>query len=161
MDNKLEFYTSKKRMLKLIVICTIITLIGIYCINVDNLIINIVGFINLMMGLSGVLIGSYNIVINKPQLIISELGIEHKKITKKAILWYEISDAKIIKDKNQQILLIEHNGKIKLNRFKFIFKKTAKSDLKRNIIKINIDQLKIDYNRITQFLNYKLNKNVG
>jgi hypothetical protein len=160
MENKLEFYTSKRRMIKLIFICSIITLIGMYCAKSNILIINIIGVLNLIMGVSGIVIGLYNFIKHEPQLTLTESGINHKKITKKMIFWSEILNVKICKESTQNILVLELKGDISLDRFKYIFKKTAKSDLEKKHIKINIDPLVIDYDKLNSFLSLKLNKNI-
>ncbi|NRR92401.1 hypothetical protein HSX10_12560 [Winogradskyella undariae] len=158
MENKLEFYTSKGRITKLILSSSIITIIGISCINSDLLIIDIIGFLNLILGLLGISLGLYNLLDNSPQLILTDIGIEHKKITKKMISWNDISKAEIKKERNNHMIVLKQKGNINFDKFKYLFKKTAKSQLKNNIIKLNIEQLVVDYPKLNAFLNSKLNK---
>ena len=155
MEKKLEFYTSKGRMIKLIILSSIITIIGALCTKSGLIIIDIIGFLNLILGTSGILIGVYNFLDNRPQLILSDLGIEHKKITKKIIYWDEISRTEISNEKGNNNIILNYKGNLNLDQFKYIFKKTAKSQLKNNVIKLNIEQLTIDYSKLNSFLDSK------
>jgi hypothetical protein len=157
MENRLEFFTSKRRMLKLIVISSIIILIGFFCTKSDKIIIEVIGYLNFVLGISIVSIGLYNLFDNSPQLILTDSGIEHKKITKNVISWSEISNAEITKEKNNNIIILYPKGNLSLDNFKFIFRNTAKFQIKKNIIKLNIQQLEIDYSKLNSFLHSRLN----
>jgi len=161
MENKLEFHTSKKKMIKLIFISSIITFIGINCLNSNNWAIELIGYLNLFIGIPSIIIGLYNFTDNRPQLILTDLGIKHRKITKNIIPWNRISKAEITQEKNQSVLILEQKEKINLTDFHYIFQKTAKTDLNKNIIKLNIEQLIIDYSKLNHYLILKLKKNVG
>ena len=158
MENKLEFYTSKRRMFKLIFISAIIILIGFFCTQSDKIIFEVIGYLNFMIGVSAMIIGVYNLFDNSPQLILTDSGIEHKKITKNLIPWNAILNAEIRKERNNHIIILYQKGNVSLDKFKYIYRKTAKFQLKGNIIKLNIEQLEIDYPKLNGFINSRFNQ---
>ncbi len=157
MENKLEFYSSKRKLMKSILFSSMIIIIGISCLDSDLLIIIILGYLNLILGAVSLVINLYHLLNHKPQLIVSDLGIEHKKITKQMILWSAISKAEIKKEKNNLLLVLNPKGQVNLEDFKYLFRKTAQSQLKNNLIKLNIEPLAIDHSKLSHFLSSKLN----
>lgn len=161
MENNLKFYISKLRMAKLILISMLILVIGIFGIKSEFSLFYVIGLINFFIGFLGILVGVYNLIKDKPILIINNEGIAHKKITKKPIPWDIIHEAKLINVKNQKILSIKKVDNSKFSDFKYLFKKTSNLSEENGIINLNIDQLNVDENILFKYLNEKIEKTYG
>lgn len=148
-------------MAKLTLISMLILVIGIFGIKSEFSLFYVIGLINFFIGFLGILVGVYNLIKDKPILIINNEGIAHKKITKKPISWDIIHEAKLINVKNQKILSIKKVDNSKFSDFKYLFKKTSNLSQENGIINLNIDQLNVDENILFKYLNEKIEKTYG
>ncbi|WP_376894784.1 STM3941 family protein [Bizionia sediminis] len=145
-------------MFKLLLLASVIIVFGLVCIRATNYMLIAIGILNLFLGVVGIFVAVYNLIDKTPQLILSEAGIIHQKITKKPILWRDISEVTITKRGNNHVLIVTQKGHTNRADFKYLFRKTAKSKLKNNIIPLNLDSLAIDYPKLHKFLDFKLGK---
>ncbi len=115
----------------------------------------VIGIINLFIGFLGTMIGFYNLINNKPILIINDDGIEHKKITEKPIPWNIIQKARLINLKNRKFISIRKIDNSKYDNFKLLFKKTSFLSHENSTINLDISQLNVDEKIIIKYLNEK------
>lgn len=153
---ELKFYIANKSTVRLIISSIIIFFIGHRCIKSDLLFINILGYLNLFVAAaSSITAMSFHLKIKKPQLILSENGIQFHPITKGNISWKGFDDYKIYKERNNQILELKFDSALENYNFKYFYKKTAKKYLKEGIIKMNINLLNVDIESLKTYLNVR------
>jgi predicted membrane channel-forming protein YqfA (hemolysin III family) len=152
MKNTLEFYISKRQILTLILFGIALVLLGLFCIKSPSSVISSIGCITILIGVIGIMIGGYHFVIRNPRLILSDRGVEDKRITKKIILWDEITTAVITEEKGQKSLQVKFKTGVKRDRFKLLYRISGKKNLENNTVKFNLDILQVDYQLLNAFL---------
>ncbi len=157
MNQSLSFNFSKRKLLKLILISTLINVIGYFGIQSDNSFFYVVGLLNLLIGSSCFLISVYQLLDLQPVMTLTNEGVYHKQITKVIIPWEAIFEAEVVQHKNQVLLslTVKRNFDLKSN-LRFLFKKTANFKQGEEKINMNITQLKVNRDSLTNFLIQKI-----
>ncbi len=140
----LKFYISRIKMFKLLLVSAFIAYLGIYSIKSNSLIINIIGVLNIIIGFTIFTVSLIKILIYKEQLILTESKIKYTPISSYFFPFSNIKSYKILKKRNMRILELRFNKNLNSNKFKYLYKKTAKKFIDKGIIRINIDQIKVD-----------------
>lgn len=153
MNQSLKFFFSKRKLLKLILISTLINMIGYLGIQSDNSFFYVVGILNLFIGSTCFLIGVYHLFHLQPVMTLTNEGVYHKQITKRIIPWEVILKAEVIQHKNQELLSlsVKRNFDLKSN-LRYLFKKTANFSQEQETVNMNITQLNVNRNSLTNFL---------
>ena len=152
MKNTLEFYISKRQIIMLILFSIALVLLGLFCIKSTSLVISSIGWITILIGIFGIMIGGYHFINRKPRLILSDIGIEEKQITKNIILWDEIITVSINEEQGQKVLQVIFTTTVKKDRFKLLYRISGKQNLENNTVKFNLDILHVDYQLLNAFL---------
>lgn len=155
MSNTLNYYYSKRRVFVLIFFPLIPLFGGYSLLSYTQPGFKILGVLNLVFGIMGISAGFLVLFDNRSQLTLTPSKIKHRKIIKTPIQWSEIAEAEIDTGWGQKNLILKPKNKLKPERFRYLFRKTAKAQFEKNEFKINLRQLNIDYSELQDFLNTK------
>lgn len=170
MNPNLKCYFSKTKMIKMSLISIPLILIGVLCFSSNIMILNFIGIVEIILGISTLLIGLKSLLNKNPQIVMDQNGIIDHRILKKTIRWNQIRNFELTIINNQKFLKLQIPDNFSNDNFKWLFLTTSKLKLNKkpkNVL-INLDQLKIDYKSLNDFLvtinaNYKsknLDKNL-
>lgn len=144
-------------MLKMLLMSILILLIGIYCLKSDIFTIKIIGTLEIVLSISVLFVALRSLFDKKPQIIIGDNGIIDNRILKNTILWNQIEKLELTIINNQKFLKLNVSDNFDNENFKWLFVKTSKEKLNqkpKNVL-INLDQLRINYDNLNQYLSNK------
>ena len=152
---ELKLYKSNSKGLKILALCLPFVLIGIWMISEkqNGTFDYYMGwFITSFFGL-GIPISIFTLLDKRPQIIINENGIWDRTIKQNEIKWEQIKESYLLEIYNQKFISIVVDET-------FVFKKNIFSWLKKlnkyvgaQELNINLSQIKIDENKLTDFIN--------
>lgn len=152
MNNELKIYLSKWKIFRQIIFSLIFLFIGIICLQSDYILIEITGIGNLLIGFFIITTAIFTIInYKKPYLTLNDFGIKIPQINNEIIPWSSINNSKLI-NKNGNKLILEYKKDNISKHFKFLYRKIAKKNLNKGIIKLDLQNLEIDYNKLNNFL---------
>lgn len=157
MSKDLSLHFSLKKIIKMPLMSALILWIGIDCLTSDSAVVNTIGILNIGLGVLVLFVGLKSLLSKNPQVVLDENGIIDNRILENTIPWNEINRSELMIINNQKILRLEVSGNFNIENFKWLFQKTAWDQLRSNPkeIQINLDQLKIDYDSLNEFLSNK------
>lgn len=141
-------------MIKLAVTSIFIIVVGMYCLKSDILIIKTLGLLEVLLGLFTLIVALKSSLNKKPQIIINENGIIDNRILKNVIHWHQIESVELIVFNTQKVIKIIVPNNFSNRNFKWLYVKTSKLKLteKPKKILLNLDNLKVDYEKLNEFL---------
>ncbi|HSD14764.1 MAG TPA: STM3941 family protein [Flavobacterium sp.] len=150
----LKLYFSFPKMIKLSVMSILILMIGRYCLKSDIFAVQMMGILEIILGLATLFVALKGLLNKHPQLVLSETGILDNRILKKEIPWDQIEKTELKFVTNQKVLKLYVSNKFKNENFKWLYTKTAVVRLKSNTkeVLINLDSLKCDFDVLSDFL---------
>ena len=154
MDKTFKLYFSPKKMIKLAVTSIFIIIVGIYCLNADITIIKTLGLLEIILGVFTFIIALKSSLNKNPQILINENGIIDNRILKNVILWEQIESLELTIINTQKVMKIIVPNNFANTNFKWLYIKTSKLRLaeKPKKILLNLDNLKVDYEKLNEFL---------
>ena len=154
MTTHLKFYFSLPKIIKMSIISIGILLIGVNCFKADILVIQMVGILEILIGIATLFVGLKSLLDKNPQVVMNETGIIDNRILKKEIPWNRIEKMELTFVTNQKVLKLEVSNEFKNENFKWLYAKTAAVKLNQNPKKVtlNLDQLKFDYDALSEYL---------
>lgn len=157
MNNKIKYFSSSDNTLKLLIIGGILIYLGGYIIkSPSNSIINIIGSLNVILGLIVAIFGVVALLHLTPKLELNDKGIKDSRITKYFILWDEIENIDFIYEGSRNKLLLTLKKSLKLSKLTILYRQ-SKSKINNNELKIDLKQLDINFKQLISFLS---NKNI-
>lgn len=162
MNPNLKLYFSKTKMFKMSLMSIPLILIGVLCFSSNIMILKFIGTLEIILGISTLLIGLKSLLNKNPQIIMDQNGIIDNRILKNTIRWNQIRNFELTIINKQKFLKLQIPDNFGNDNFKWLFLATSKLKLnkKPKIVLVNLDQLKIDYKSLNDFLvtinaNYK------
>lgn len=158
MISNLNLYFSPTKMIKMALMSIPIALIGMYCMKSDDVILKTIGAFEIVLSLSLLFVALKSVFNKKPQVIIDENGIIDNRILKNTIPWNQMQKLELTIIYNQKCLQLSIGDNFDNANFKWLFRKTSKEKLNQNpkSVLVNLDQLKIDYDSLNEFLSNKV-----
>ena len=149
---EIKFYKSKKRAIRMMLLCSVFVLLGIWLLPKNPLIgWSSIGFFGL-----GYPLGIYNLFDKKPMIIINEIGIFDRSANQDFINWELIHDAYPINISGQKFICLIIDEKFKPSRKKGkLYKNAAKLNeaIGAQELNIHLGQIqKINEIKLTQFI---------
>lgn len=151
---EIKLYKSPGRAKRLILVSSIFVIIGLWQIESGHMRLWMAYSSVFFFGL-GVLVGLYHLFDNRPQIIINEVGIFDRMGHKEMINWEIIKDAYLINISGQPFICIVVDEKFKPSKKKGKFyRKMSKLNelIGAQEINISLGQLKVDYQKLTDFI---------
>ena len=157
MNTNLQFYFAVSKMIKLLVTAVFILSLGVYCFKSEIEMVRIIGIFEIVLGVTTFSIALKSLFNKKAQLIFDVNGIIDNRILKNHIGWHQIQKIELATINYQKVLKLSINNTFDNNNFKWLYKKTVKLKLNQNpkIVLLNLDQIKIDYASLNDYLALK------
>ena len=152
---EIKLYKSSSRAIKLIALSLAFVLIGIWVIFKEQK-----GTFDYMMGWFctcffsiGIPIGFFILLDKRPQIVINENGIWDRTTKQDEIKWEQIIDAYSIEINKQKFIsiVVDESYIFKNKQYKWAEKLTKLVGIQK--LNLNLSQLKIDENQLTNFIN--------
>lgn len=146
--NEITLYKSRKKSIRLLLLCLPFILIGIFIVREGG---GWIGWMSIIFFGLGIPISIMNLLDKKPQIIINEIGVFDRTIHNEIINWEVIYDAYPISINGQKFicLVIDENFKPSRKKGK-LYQKTARlnemigaQELNLNLAMVNVDEIKL------------------
>jgi hypothetical protein len=152
---EIKLYKSNSKGIKIFVLCLPFVLIGIWMISEKQIgtFDYYMGWFNASFFGLGIPVSIFNLLDRRAQIVINENGIWDRTTKQKEIKWEQIKESYLIEIYNQRYISIVADET-------FVFKKNAFTWLNKlnkyvgaQELNINLSQIKIDENKLTEFIN--------
>ena len=153
-DMDIKLYKSPWRAIKLILLCSIFVMTGVFLI-VKTDAPRWVGWLNIGFFGLGYPVGFFHLFDRRPQIIINELGIFDRTTYNQFINWEVIHDAYPINIQGQKFICLVVDSQYEPSRKKGKFARSMASlnkELGAQELNIQLGQISIDEVRLTQFI---------
>lgn len=151
---EIKLYKSPGRAKKLIIGSFVFVIIGLFQLESEH-IPEWIAYSGICFFGLGILVGLFHLFDDRPQIIINEIGIFDRMGHKEIINWKIIKNAYLINISGQPFISIAVDEKYKPSKKKGKFyRKVAKlnESIGAQEINISLGQLKVDYQKLTDFI---------
>jgi hypothetical protein len=147
---EIKLYKSRWRAIKLILLCSIFVIGGIFMVRSTDA-PEWAGWFNIFFFGLGYPVGIYHLFDRRPQIIINELGIYDRTAHQEFINWKIIHDAYLISIHGQKFISLVVDKDYEPKRVGKFAKKLAKI-VGAQELNISLGQVKIDEKRLAEFI---------
>jgi len=151
---EIKLYKSPWRAIKLILICSVFVLLGLWGILTGNMPVW-VSLLNICFFGLGLPIGLFHLFDSRPQIIINETGIFDRTINKDFINWEIIKDAYLIDINSQNFICLIVDEKFKPSKKKTkLYQQAVRLNeaIGAQELNISLGQIKINPEKLTDFI---------
>lgn len=153
----INIHRSNKNFFLLVLLAIGIWYLGVKAIKAPYLLIQIAGYLNLILSATISIIVIKNLFSFKPVITINDKGVYDRRIMKEAIPHGEIENMELVMLGKQNHLQLTLNGNVSSKNFKNFYKITAKRQLETTpkTININLEMCMVDYGKLLNVVNKK------